>query len=93
MMTPWNEFIAGIVCAFIIILIWTFIRRPREDFATVEEKANQLSKWFVTHPNGKYVEFVRDNPESNIVEFTKLRNLSFERGNISTKSAVEALRI
>lgn len=92
-MTQRNEFIAGIACVFIIILIWTFIRRSREDFATVEEKANQFSKWFMTHPNGKYAEFVRDNPESNIVEFTKLRNLSFERDNISTKSAVEALRI
>ena len=46
-----------------------------EDFTTNEEKATQLSQWVTENPSSPYTEFIQSNPESNIVEYTKLKEL------------------
>lgn len=67
-----------------------------EDFATVEEKASQLTRWIDNHPTGPYIEFIQANPDSNIVEYNKLRELSATNqltGPHRILTAARALRV
>ena len=89
-MSPCIQF--ALLCAVIIVLIYFYCGR-REDFANVTAKATQLSQWMNAHPNGSYDEFIRNNPESNIVEYTKLRDITASSGHTTIGSAVEALKI
>lgn len=84
----------ALIIAFIIVLIYLCYQHcSSESFANVEEKATQLTQWVNQHPRGKYVEFIQDNPESNIVEYTKLRDLSARTGHATTRSAISMLKL
>ena len=81
----------AIICVLIII-ICVMRAREQEDFATVQDKAAQLSSWMRAHPDARYTEFIRANPDSNIVEYTKMRAL-YTTHRLGSKFAVEALRV
>lgn len=88
-----TEIQIALICAIlVIILIVLACMQREEDFATVEDKATQLSKWMRAHPGAPYVDFIRANPDSNIVEYTKMRTL-YTTHRLGSKSAVEALRV
>lgn len=83
-----------IICVLIIGLIYClYMHYCSEQFVSLEEKSSQLTKWMNKNPRGRYVKFIQDNPESNIVEYTKLRDLSARTGGVNTKSASELLRM
>lgn len=65
----------AIICVAVLLVI-ILIRGQSEGFSTVEEKAQQLSGWMTQHPTAPYVEYIQANPESNIVEYTKLRDIT-----------------
>lgn len=88
----------ALICAFVIL--WIYYNgipgfTQSEDFATLDEKARHLTTWIQMHPTGPYVEFIKANPDSNIVEYTKLRQLLATRqltGIQRFTTAAKALR-
>lgn len=62
-----------IVIIVVVLVIYQALRDREEDFATVREKATALSQWMRAHPRATYREFISENPESNQVEYMKLR--------------------
>jgi hypothetical protein len=85
------------ICIAVILYLWVYSRFrclcfAQEDFATVDEKASQFSEWMTQHPSPTYAEFIQSNPDSNIVEYTKLRELS-ARGQLKKVTAARALRV
>ena len=66
----------------------------REDFANIDSKAAVLANWIAARgQSSRYVDFIRDNPDSNIVEYARLRGLMVD-GTINNRArVVEALRV
>jgi len=64
----------AVLCAFIILIVVLYMRYlTGEGFATIKQKTTKLSEWMKVNPRAPYVEYIRANPESNIVEYTMLR--------------------
>lgn len=87
-----------ILIVFIIIMVYIVARDSilarEESFATVGDKARTLSLWMRKNGGAStYTGFIADNPDSNIVEYNKLRAL-YDSGRINSHSAVvESLKI
>lgn len=59
----------------VLAIIIVFAYQCREEgFTTIQEKTRALLAWDRAHPNASYAEFIRENPESNQVEYIKLRS-------------------
>ena len=67
--------IVAIICVYLYLLAMRVYAGQTEDFTTNEEKATQLSQWVTENPSSPYTNFIQANPESNIVEYTKLKEL------------------
>lgn len=88
------------IILIILIIVICIVARDsmhsrEETFATLNDKANALSLWMRKHggANATYANFIADNPDSNIVEYNKLRAL-YDSGRINSQSAiVESLKI
>lgn len=77
---------AAIVVILVLLYLGGFC--CTEGFANVEDKARHLSSWLIDNPDAQYIEFIKANPESNIVEYTKLKQNGQRVGALA-----EALRI
>lgn len=53
---------------YIIMVVWP------EHFTSEREKATAIRDWFARNPNAKYVDYSRDLPNSDIVEYTAAKN-------------------
>ena len=90
-MSPWW---IALICA--IAIIWLYSRARQEDFATPAQKASVLYGWISTHPKAPYSEFIRANPESNILEYTEGKRMLAIKGLSETErlsSITKAFRI
>lgn len=88
----------AIIVALVILVIFIVIRHSQpnfaEDFANVDSKATVLSNWFAQHgQSARYVDYIRDNPDSNIVEYSRLRDILVDGKINNHATVVETLRI
>ena len=87
-----------LVITLVLVICVIFIVRDdapqREDFANIDSKATVLANWIAARgQSSRYVDFIRDNPDSNIVEYARLRGLMVD-GTINNHArVVEALRV
>jgi hypothetical protein len=79
----------GIIFLCVAIIVIILLIKKREAFANVDLKAIKYKSWFAQHPRASYNEFIRENAESNIVEFNKMRKIYM----LPVDSISRALRI
>lgn len=86
-----------VVTVIALIAVFAFIAyratHPREDFANIDEKVAHLREWIETRPRSPYTEYIAANPDSNIVEYARLRQLQSQRMLHDTRALRNALRI
>jgi len=78
-----------VIILIVALIIYWF---SKESFTTIDDKARVYVRWFATNPNPVYVNFLRDNPDSNIVEYNKMMALRAQ-GRMGIDEAIRALRI
>lgn len=82
----------AVICVFVILLCVLYFKYwSNEGFASLDQKAGALSSWLRARPSASYGEYIEANPESNIVEYTKIRSLL--RKSAREPKISEALRI
>ena len=59
-----------------------------EEFANVPDKARILSSWLSQNTSARYTEYIVANPDSNIVEYARLRQLQ-ARGMLRDSRALQ----
>jgi Flp pilus assembly pilin Flp len=82
--------------ALVIVIIIVIRARGSESFTSVGDKVDELTEWMSAHGGGSsatYANFIEDNPDSNIVEYTKLRALYADGRVASRQSVIEELKI
>ena len=65
-----------IIAIFTAVLIIAIYLNSKEDFATKREKASTIFDWFQSHLNPAYVDYKRDIPDSNVVEYQDVLDIS-----------------
>jgi len=74
----------------IIVIVMIIVSRAREEcFANIGEKVDAFAQW--ARENGdspRYDKFIADHPDSNIVEYTRVRNL-ISTGGIHDKDTIK----
>lgn len=85
----------ALLVVLVIIAIIAYYYRASwmcEGFATPREKASALSRWVSDNPRALYAEYIVANPESNIVEYSKIKEL-YAQGKLNPANSIRALRL
>lgn len=78
-----------VAIGFVIIGILIFCLRA-EGFATAEEKADAVHRWFKANPQGNYSQYRSDlRRESNIVEYEDVRRLAHKKPNFTREDVLK----
>lgn len=65
--------LVAILIVVVVLLIWWF--STKEDFETKREKASAIREWFNQNSDPQYNTYKTQVPESDIVEYDKIRAL------------------
>jgi hypothetical protein len=87
-----HQFLA--ITIVLVVCIAFIVSYNGEYFANINDKTTVLTNWFSSHgQSARYVDFIHDNPDSNIVEYARLRNMLTD-GTINNHAMVaKALRV
>jgi len=92
----------ALLCVIIVIIlaliaVFAFVAcralHPREDFANIDEKVAHLREWVQARPRAPYTEYITANPDSNIVEYARLRQLQSRHMLHDSRALRDALRV
>lgn len=69
-----------LIIAALLVLFMYYYYLPSEGFATKQEKAETIFRWWLDHPRATYAKYRDDlGGQSNIVEYEDVRGLVIDR--------------
>jgi len=79
------------ICIIIIVVVlwWYGVKSPLESFQS-KDRAKEMLAWFTSNSSPSYNQYLRDFPDSNIVEYESALGL-FRGGNASVATIAKVL--